>query len=108
MASRLLSLPGVSLGESLIWFRFPVFAFACCFWLCAARRIAYAMVVSMALGVVVMSGILCAKVLIEGKKHVRLQWPFGDLVPGSYPAKHGLPVAVILATLAVTQNRNFS
>ena len=108
LASLFSPLPGVSFGESLIWFRFPVFAFACCFWLCNDRRIAYAMLVSMALGVVVMCGILCTEFLIEGQKHGRLQWPYGDLVPGSYLAKHGLPIVVIIATLAVTQNRNLS
>ena len=33
-----------------------------------------------------MCGILCAEFLIEGQKHGRLQWPYGDLVPGSYLA----------------------
>ena len=58
-----------------MWFRFPVFAFACCFWLCKDRRVAYAMLFSMALGVVIMGGILLAEFLIEGQKHGRLQWP---------------------------------
>ena len=60
----------------------------------------------MALGVVVMCGILFAELLIEGQKQGRLQWPYGDLVPGSYIAKHGLPFVVVLATLTVTQSRN--
>ena len=64
------------------------------------------MLIAMALGVVVMCGILFAELLIEGQKQGRLQWPYGDLVPGSYIAKHGLPFVVVLATLTVTQSRN--
>ena len=37
-----------------------------------------------------MTGILTAEMLIEGQKGVRLTWPYGDLVPGSYLAA-GLP-----------------
>ena len=64
------------------------------------------MLIAMALGVFIMSGILFAELLIEGQKQSRLQWPYGDIVLGLYIAKHGLPFVVILATLTVTQSRN--
>ena len=60
--------PSYSVGEAFIWFRFPLFAMATAFWLATDRRLLYAMLVSTALGLVVMCGILTAEILIEGQK----------------------------------------
>ncbi|MGC6411222.1 MAG: O-antigen ligase family protein [Candidatus Puniceispirillaceae bacterium] len=94
--------PTYSLGEAAAWFRFPLFAFATAFWLARDRRLLYAMLVSTALGLIVMCGILTAEILIEGQKGGRLTWPYGDLVPGNYVAKVGLPVFSIMVALAVS------
>ena len=52
----------------------------------------------------VMCGILVAEFLILGGGwHTRLSWPYGDLVPGNYLAKAGLPAFVIMAALAMSR-----
>ena len=48
-----------------------------------------------------MMGILTAEMLIEGQKGGRLTWPYGDLVPGNYLAKVGLPAFTVMVALAV-------
>jgi len=94
--------PGYSVGEALVWFRFPLFAMATAFWLARDKRLLYAMLFSIAIGLVVMCGILAAEILIEGQKGGRLMWPYGDLVPGNYVAKVGLPAFTIMVALAVS------
>ena len=94
--------PVYSGGEAVAWFRFPLFAMATAFWLARDRRLLYAMLVSTAIGLVLMCGILTAEIFIEGQKHGRLTWPYGDLVPGNYVAKVGLPAFTIMVALAVS------
>ena len=94
--------PAYSVGEALVWFRFPLFAMATAFWLAKDRRLLHAMLVSTLVGLVVMCGILTAEILVEGQKGGRLMWPYGDLVPGNYVAKVGLPVFTIMVALAVS------
>ena len=94
--------PAYSVGEAIIWFRFPLFAMATAFWLARDRRLLYAMLVSTAIGLLVMCCILTAEIFIEGQKGGRLMWPYGDLVPGSYVAKVGLPAFTIMVALAVS------
>jgi len=102
IAGAISDYPAYSVGEAFIWFRFPLFAMATVFWLATDRRLLYAMLVSTALGLVVMCGILTAEILIEGQKGGRLSWPYGDLVPGNYVAKVGLPAFTIMVALAVS------
>ena len=94
--------PTYSVGEALVWFRFPLFAMATAFWLTRDIRLLYAMLLSTALGLLLMCGILTAEILIEGQKGGRLMWPYGDLVPGNYVAKVGLPAFTIMVALAVS------
>ena len=94
--------PAYSVGEAFIWFRFPLFAMATVFWLARDRRLHYAMLLATALGLLTMCCILTAEIIIEGQKHTRLQWPYGDLLPGGYVAKVGLPVFTVLMALAVS------
>ena len=101
-AGAVSSFPAYSVGEALVWFRFPLFAMATAFWLARDQRLLYAMLVSTALGLVVMCGILTAEIIIEGQKGGRLSWPYGDLVPGNYVAKVGLPAFTIMVALAVS------
>jgi len=103
LLSALLSdAPAYAFGEAFIWIRFPLFAMATLFWLGTDRRLLYAMMLSTALGLLVMCGILSAELLIEGQKGGRLSWPYGDLVPGNYVAKVGLPVFTVMVALAVS------
>ena len=104
LSALLSAYPLYSLGEAFIWIRFPLFAMATAFWLAKDRRLFYAMLISTAIGLVVMCGILTAEILIEGQKGGRLSWPYGDLVPGNYVAKVGLPAFTIMVALAVSVN----
>jgi O-antigen ligase len=59
------------------------------------------MLISTAIGVFVMTGILTGEMLIEGQKGGRLTWPYDDLVPGNYLSKVGLPVFTVMVALAI-------
>ncbi len=108
VSAALSELPTYSLGEAFIWIRFPLFAMASCFWLGTDKRLLYAMMGTTMLGMVLMSGILIAEVLIVGQQGGRLSWPYGDLVPGNYLAKAGLPAFTVLVALAVSSEKQFA
>jgi len=96
------ALPGYSLGEAGVWIRFPLFAFASVFWLARDPRILMAMLISSGFGMLIMSGILIAEYTIVGHRDGRLSWPYGDMTPGNYLAKAGLPLFCVLVALAVS------
>ena len=108
LSAALSELPSYSLGEAFIWIRFPLFAMASCFWLARDKRLLYAMMGMTMLGMIIMTGILTAEVLLVGQQGGRLSWPYGDLVPGNYLAKAGLPAFSILIALAVSTNRSIA
>ena len=101
LSASLSSTPVYSLGEAISWFRFPLFVMATAFWLGRDKRFLYAMLLSTGIGMMVMTGILTGEMLIEGQKHGRLTWPYGDLVPGNYLAKAGLPAFCVMVALAI-------
>ena len=70
-----------------------------CFWLARNRQMVIAMMGMTVLGMVFMTCILTAEVLIVGQQGGRLSWPYGDLVPGNYLAKAGLPAFCVLLLL---------
>jgi len=94
-------MPSYAFSEGLAWFRFPLFAMATAFWLGTDKRLLYAMLVSTALGIMLMTGILTAEMIIEGQKGGRLSWPYDDLVSGNYLSKVGLPAFTIMVALAI-------
>ena len=109
IVSALLSeLPIYSLGEAIAWFRFPLFAFASCFYFCKSRKIFYAMAISIFIGMLLMTGILIAEILIVGTQGGRLSWPYGDRTPGNYLAKACLPIFCVLVAIAVTNKGKLS
>ena len=108
LSAALSELPAYSLGEAFIWIRFPLFAMASCFWLATDKRLLYAMMGMTILGMVIMTGILTAEVLIVGQQSGRLSWPYGDLVPGNYLAKAGLPAFCVLVAFAVSGYRRIN
>ena len=109
IVSALLSeLPLYSLGEAIAWFRFPLFAFASCFYFCKSKEIFYAMAVSIFVGLLLMTGILIAELLIVGPQRGRLSWPYGDLTPGNYLAKACLPLFCVLVAVAVANKGRLS
>ncbi len=101
ISASLSSSPTYALGEAMSWFRFPLFAMATAFWLGRDKRLFYTMLLSTGIGMMLMTCILTAEMLIEGQKGVRLTWPYGDLVPGNYLAKAGLPAFCVMVALAV-------
>ena len=101
LSASLSIVPTYALGEAMSWFRFPLFAMATAFWLGYDKRLVYAMLLSTGIGMMMMTGILTAEMLIEGQKDGRLTWPYGDLVPGNYLAKAGLPAFCVMVALAV-------
>jgi O-antigen ligase len=104
LSASLSSAPTYALSEAVSWFRFPLFAMATVFWLGRDKRLIYAMLLSTGIGMMMMTGILTAEMLIEGQKGGRLTWPYGDLVPGNYLAKAGLPAFCVMVALAVGGN----
>lgn len=109
IVSALLSeLPLYSLGEAVAWFRFPLFAFACCFYFCKSIEIFYAMAISIFIGLLLMTGILIAEILIVGPQSGRLSWPYGDFTPGNYLAKACLPIFCVLVAIAVANKGKLS
>jgi O-antigen ligase len=101
VSSALSVMPAYAFSEGLAWFRFPLFAMATAFWLGTDRRLLYAMLVSTALGMMLMTGILTLEMIIEGQKGGRLSWPYDDLVSGNYLSKVGLPAFTIMVALAI-------
>ena len=95
-------MPGYSLSQASVWIRFPLYAFASAFWLARDPRILMAMLISMGAGMMIMSGILIAEFMIIGQRDGRLLWPYGDMTPGNYLAKAGLPLFCVLVALAVS------
>ena len=101
LSASLSTAPAYALGEAMSWFRFPLFTMATAFWLGRDKRLIYAMLFSTGIGMMLMTGILAVEMLIEGQKAGRLTWPYGDLVPGNYLAKAGLPAFCVMVALAV-------
>jgi len=100
LSAALSTAPGYALGEAFSWFRFPLFAMATVFWLGKDRRLIYLMLLSTGVGMMIMTGILTAEILIEGQKNGRLLWPYGDLNPGNYLAKAGMPAFCVMVAFA--------
>ncbi len=95
-------IPIYAFTEAFIWFRFPLFAMACVFWLGTDKRLIYAMLSTTAIAMVVMCGILAAELYFVGQVNGRLSWPFGDLTSGNYLAKVSLPAFLVMVALAVS------
>ena len=108
VSSLFSALPGYALQESLIWFRFPLFAMATVFWFAQDKRLLYAMLFSTGVGMMMMTGILTAEMIVEGQKGGRLTWPYNDLVPGNYLSKVGLPAFTVMVALAVGGSRKIA
>ena len=108
VSSLFSALPVYALQESLIWFRFPLFAMATVFWFAQDKRLLYAMIFSTGIGMMVMTGILTVEMIVEGQKGGRLMWPYDDLVPGNYLSKVGLPAFTVMIAFAIGGNRKIA
>ncbi len=101
LSSVMSVMPLYAFSESLAWFRFPLFAMATVFWLGTDKRLLHAMLVSTAIGMLLMTGILTAELILEGQKEGRLTWPYNDHVPGNYLSKVGLPAFTVMVALVI-------
>ena len=61
-------LPAYSLGETFVWFRFPLFAMAVAFWLGRDKRFVYAMLASICAGMMVMCAVNAAEMVLVGSR----------------------------------------
>lgn len=93
--------PLFTFQQGFVWIRFPLYVAASQVWLAKDRDIRIVMLLSMLMGMLIMSSILIAETLIEPK--TRLTWPYGDLVPGGYIAKVSLPLFCVLIAIAVSK-----
>ena len=93
--------PFFTFQQGFVWIRFPLYVAAAQVWLAKDRDIRILMLLSMLIGMLLMSGILIAETLIEPK--TRLTWPYGDEVPGGYIAKVSLPLFCVLMAIAVSK-----
>ena len=90
-----------SFKQGFVWIRFPLYVAAAQVWLGKDRDIRITMLLFILIGMIIMSAILISESLIEPK--LRLTWPYGDLVPGSYIAKFSLPLFCTLIAIAVNK-----
>ena len=93
--------PIFSFQQGFVWIRFPLYVAAAQVWLAKDRDIRIVMLLSMLVGMLVMSSILIAEAIFEPK--TRLTWPYGDSVPGGYIAKVSLPLFCVLIAIAVSK-----
>ena len=100
MSSLFSSLAALAITESLIWMRFPLYAVAAAYWFGRSPGRLALMLISMALAAMVMSGILLHEIWLNPHK-IRLEGPYGDLVPGTFLGKSMLPLAVVTTVLAL-------
>ena len=91
--------PLFSFQQGFVWMRFPLYVAAAQVWLAKDRDIRILMFIFITLGMLIMCIILVAETILEPK--LRLTWPYGDLVPGSYIAKFSFPVFCTLIAIAV-------
>ena len=104
-SSILSDLPFYSLGETIAWSRFPIFAMAVYFWIGRDEKLLTLMLISICMGVLSMVLILFSEYLLVGQVDGRLSWPYGDLVPGNYLTKVGLPgFLVVLSFVKIPTN----
>jgi O-antigen ligase len=93
--------PLFSFQQGFVWIRFPLYAAAAQVWLAKDRDIRIVMLLSILLGMLIMCAILIAETIVEPK--TRLQWPYGDLMPGGYVSKVSLPLFCVLMAIAVSK-----
>ena len=108
MVSALLSpSPLFSFWQGFVWIRFPLYAAAAQAWLAQDRDIRVLMLIMMIIGTILLCIILTLELtlahnMVWGEwRSMRLEWPYGDKIPGSYLSKAMLQVFCILIALSL-------
>ncbi len=107
LSSLISPTPIFSFWQGFIWIRFPLYAAAAQAWLGKDRDIRIFMFLIMLLGTIIMCFILTIEFLHanffweEPHPKLRLEWPYGDKIPGSYLSKAMLQVFCVLIALSL-------
>lgn len=101
VASALSDNIGYSVGEAVVWIRFPLYAAACIYWIGHNRARLHMMLAAMAVAAFIMAVILAVEVWQTAGMASRLSGPYGDLIPGSYLGKAMMPLAIVLCAAAM-------
>ena len=108
LVSALLSpSPLFSFWQGFVWIRFPLYAAAAQAWLAQDRDIRVLMLIMMIIGTILMCIILTLELtlahnMVWGEyRSMRLEWPYGDKIPGSYLSKAMLQVFCVLIALSL-------
>ena len=88
--------PIYSFSQGFVWFRFPIFAIACQYWVLKDALFRKYFLYIIGIAFLIMCFILSLELIFEPNDIYnipknRLSWPYGDLVPGSFLAKSCLP-----------------
>ena len=97
IASLLSPMYHLSLGQSIPWIRFPLYALAAQTWFGKDRDIRIMFFSLLIISFFIMCTILALEIFLEPK--VRLTWPYGDPVPGSFIAKSCLSIFCVFTFL---------
>ena len=108
LISALLSpTPLFSFWQGFVWIRFPLYAAAAQAWLGRDRDVRVLMLTMMIIGTILMCIILTLELIFAHNmvwgeiRSMRLEWPYGDKIPGSYLSKAMLQVFCILTALCL-------
>ena len=99
--------PLFSFWQGFVWIRFPLYAAAAQAWLGTDRDIRVLMFLMMLIGTILMCFILTLELtfapnMVWGEyRSMRLEWPYGDKIPGSYLSKAMLQVFCVLIALSL-------
>lgn len=106
--------PLFSFWQGFSWIRFPLYAAAAQAWLGQDRDIRVVMLILMIIGTILMCIILTLELTFANLLNwsdyriTRLQWPYGDKIPGSYLSKAMLQVFCVLVALCLcVKNKSF-
>ena len=107
LSSLISPTPMFSFWQGFVWLRFPLYAAAAQAWLGQDRDIRILMFMMMFLGTLIMCLILTIEVIhanyfwTEPHPKLRLEWPYGDKIPGSYLSKAMLQVFCVFIALCL-------
>ena len=101
-ASLLSPMYHLSLSQSIPWIRFPIYVLAAQCWLGKDRDVRVMFFGFLIISFLILCTILLSEILIEPK--VRLTWPYGDPIPGSFLAKSCLSIFCVFSILIFTKD----
>ena len=104
ISSFLSPMSNLTLGQGLVWIRFPLFALAAQTWLGKDRDLRVIFFCILVLSFFIMCFILFSEYIIEPKP--RLTWPYGDAISGSFIAKTCLSVFCVFSVLLLQWKKN--